>query len=91
MRGLTGFFLGCSHKNTGSPFTTRESAVTGSGWEHVTKTYIVCLDCGKSFPYSWKKMKLLTKWDLRREKMDSTIPPAAGGFNRASSPLAREV
>ncbi len=36
---------------------TRCSA-TCSTW--VTGTYVVCLDCGKEFPYDWSKMKVLS-------------------------------
>ncbi|HET9742748.1 MAG TPA: hypothetical protein VFQ00_08365 [Terriglobales bacterium] len=26
----------------------------------VTGTYVVCLDCGKEFPYDWQEMKLVS-------------------------------
>ena len=25
----------------------------------VTGTYVVCLDCGREFPYDWKEMKMV--------------------------------
>jgi hypothetical protein len=27
----------------------------------LTGTYVVCLDCGKEFPYDWKAMKVIRK------------------------------
>jgi hypothetical protein len=32
----------------------------------VTGTYVVCLDCGKEFPYDWAEMKM-----VRSESDDS--------------------
>jgi hypothetical protein len=30
-----------------------------------TGTYIVCLDCGKEFPYDWKSMRVLSSREKR--------------------------
>ncbi len=30
------------------------------------ETYVVCLDCGKEFPYDWKAMRPLTTAEIRR-------------------------
>jgi hypothetical protein len=51
-------FFGCSHKHYSFPITTkpgqrRSEAAT------VTGTYVVCLDCGKEFPYDWKQMRFV--------------------------------
>ena len=54
------FLFGCRHQKTGLPITQRRKTATGtqqSGSPRVT--YVVCLDCGKEFPYSWEKMKFL--------------------------------
>lgn len=54
--------ISCRHKNTSQPFaaavaggshTTGEWEKVGSGPGH----YIVCLDCGKKFPYDWANMR----------------------------------
>jgi hypothetical protein len=38
--------LGCGHPRTTFP-------VSSDG-----RTYIVCLDCGREFDYSWKEMRI---------------------------------
>jgi hypothetical protein len=52
----------CRHKRTSQPFATASanSPSTGGEWEPVgagTGHYIVCLDCGKKFPYDWANMR----------------------------------
>lgn len=50
--------FGCGHKHYSFPITIkkgRRSAVAC-----VTGTYVVCLDCGKEFPYDWKQMKIVS-------------------------------
>jgi hypothetical protein len=51
--------FGCWHKRMSFPLTSkkgqrRSDAATQTG------TYIVCLDCGKEFPYDWKNMRVLS-------------------------------
>jgi predicted transcriptional regulator len=41
----------------------------------VTGTYVVCLDCGKEFPYDWKSMKMVRTKDVRQ---DTAAPVVAG-------------
>jgi hypothetical protein len=43
-------FAGCSHRKTTFPLTDSKSARK--------RTYVVCLDCGKEFDYSWNQMKI---------------------------------
>ncbi len=50
--------FGGSHKHRSFPITTR-GAKRRVGAAAVTGTYVVCLDCGKEFPYDWETMKLL--------------------------------
>ncbi len=49
--------FGCSHKHCSFPITIR-GALRRSEAASITGTYVVCLDCGKEFPYDWKEMKL---------------------------------
>jgi len=42
--------VGCSHKKTTFPLTQSKN--------DRKRTYVVCLDCGREFDYSWKQMKL---------------------------------
>jgi hypothetical protein len=55
---LVNLLFGCWHKNVSFPFTTRNQRRSAAA--QVTGTYIVCLDCGKEFPYDWKEMKLVS-------------------------------
>jgi hypothetical protein len=53
--------LSCRHKNTSQPFAAAATSSTVTGeWENVGAGpghYIVCLDCGKKFPYDWANMR----------------------------------
>lgn len=55
---LVDLIFGCWHKNYSFPITARGSRRTAAAAE--TGTYVVCLDCGKEFPYDWQQMKVLT-------------------------------
>jgi hypothetical protein len=66
--------FGCSHKRCSFPMTTR-GAKRRSAAASVTGTYVVCLDCGKEFPYDWKSMKVVRSKDLRNE----TAAPVVAG------------
>jgi hypothetical protein len=46
---------------------TTRGAKRRSAAAAVTGTYVVCLDCGKEFPYDWKTMKMVRSKDQRRE------------------------
>lgn len=48
-------FFGCSHGNLTRPFTLR------------SHSYKVCLDCGKQFPYSLDKMRVLHSWEMTKQ------------------------
>lgn len=43
--------FGCWHGRLSVPITLR----TGHG--EPSRTYVVCLNCGKEFPYDWTRMK----------------------------------
>jgi hypothetical protein len=51
--------FGCWHNNYSFPITTRK--VTHNAAAQVTGTYVVCLDCGREFPYDWKTMKVVSE------------------------------
>jgi len=61
--------FGCSHKHCSFPITVR-GKLRRSEAASVTGTYVVCLDCGKEFPYDWKEMKLV------RSKPETSETPA---------------
>ena len=71
---LFDFVFGCSHKRCSFPLSTR-GIKRRSPAASVTGTYVVCLDCGKEFPYDWKAMKVIRKRDMQRE----TASPVVAG------------
>ena len=61
--------FGCSHRRCSFPITVKgkfRRSVAAS----VTGTYVVCLDCGREFPYDWTEMKLV------RSKPQSSPAPS---------------
>jgi hypothetical protein len=50
--------FGCSHEKTTFPITLK---VAERAPNNLSRTYIVCLDCGKELPYSWSEMKVVKK------------------------------
>ena len=76
------YLFGCSHKNYSFPITAK------AGKRHpeaagVTGTYVVCLECGKEFPYDWRAMKVVT--------MPQKKAAAAAIGDTAEQPLARSA
>jgi len=37
----------------------------------LTGTYVVCLECGREFPYDWEEMKVITSPAERRDYVAS--------------------
>ena len=52
--------FGCWHKNYSFPITARKGSTLQNEAARLTGTYVVCLDCGKEFPYDWSRMKVIT-------------------------------
>ncbi len=50
-------FFGCNHGHLTRPFTLQASS------------YKVCLDCGRHFPYSLEKMRLLHPWEIAKQTL----------------------
>lgn len=51
-------FFGCWHNHYSFPITVRAGARRTKA-ASLTGTYVVCLDCGKEFPYDWQEMKVV--------------------------------
>ena len=51
--------FGCWHKRRSFPITVRGKLRRSSAAASITGTYVVCLDCGREFPYDWSQMKML--------------------------------
>lgn len=57
-------FFGCSHGHLTRPFTLQ------------AHSYKVCLDCGRQFPYSLDKMRLLYPWEIVNQPTEELVPIA---------------
>jgi len=69
--------FGCWHNNYSFPISTR-SGQRRSEAAHATGTYVVCLDCGKEFPYDWKQMKVVSRLPEASPAMvHETVPMAS--------------
>lgn len=51
--------FGCWHRNYSFPITSKPGHRRSEA-ALVTGTYVVCLDCGKEFPYDWRQMKVVS-------------------------------
>jgi hypothetical protein len=63
--------FGCWHKRCSFAFTVRGKLRRDTAAASVTGTYVVCLDCGREFPYDWPQRKMLastfrTGWAPKR-------------------------
>jgi hypothetical protein len=72
-RFVTSLF-GCTHHHCTFPITARKPGALPSDENPSTTTYIVCLDCGKEFPYDWKEMKVVAKAKHRHSAASKQIP-----------------
>ena len=71
---LLDVFFGCWHKNYSFPITVKPGQ-RRTGAASVTGTYVVCLDCGKEFPYDWRSMKVVgeSKGDPKGEPQIAAV------------------
>jgi hypothetical protein len=51
--------FGCWHQRVSFPLTNKQAQRRCDAAEQ-TGTYIVCLDCGKEFPYDWNSMRVIS-------------------------------
>jgi len=59
MLGFLDILFGCYHRNYSFPITKKRGQRVSPA-AALTGTYVVCLDCGKEFPYDWKEMRVLS-------------------------------
>lgn len=59
--------FGCRHQRVSFPLTSRQ-AQRRSEAAGQTGTYIVCLDCGKEFPYDWNSMRVIPNGRRRQHE-----------------------
>jgi predicted transcriptional regulator len=60
--------FGCAHSHCTFP-------ITATVQRAVSDTYVVCLDCGKEFPYDWQQMKRVAP---ARHRVDLVVGESAG-------------
>ncbi|HET6840761.1 MAG TPA: hypothetical protein VFK06_03620 [Candidatus Angelobacter sp.] len=58
MASLLDMLFGCWHKNLTFPLTSKRGQ-RRSNAASATGTYVVCLECGREFPYDWEEMKVI--------------------------------
>jgi hypothetical protein len=63
-------FFGCCHNHYSFPITVRSRARRNAA-ASLTGTYVVCLDCGKEFPYDWQEMKVVDSTARARGRVGS--------------------
>ena len=81
IQNMLDYLFGCWHKNCSFPITAKP-AQRSKGAASVTGIYVVCLGCGKEFPYDWRAMKVVT------------MPPKAAAASigeTAEEPLPRSA
>jgi hypothetical protein len=61
MSDIVDLLFGCFHKRTGGVFTSRQPQSNS-----LSRTYVVCLDCGKEFPYNLEKGRFLSRSEKRQ-------------------------
>jgi hypothetical protein len=59
MLGFVASLFGCAHRRCTFPMTSKRAGAALPEGEERANTYIVCLDCGKEFPYDWQLMKVV--------------------------------
>ena len=72
MMTLVDMLFGCWHKNYSFPITAKGRSASEAA--RVTGTYVVCLDCGREFPYDWKSMRVVGYDFEREEEVVATVP-----------------
>ncbi len=55
---LWNLMFSCAHKRTSFPLTPKRDDRPISQSAARTGTYVVCLDCGKEFPYNWQELRI---------------------------------
>jgi hypothetical protein len=83
MATLVDILFGCWHKHYSFPITHRPGQ-RRSAAAALTGTYVVCLDCGKEFPYDWQEMKVLDSRPARRKALAAKAAAAYAGKEEAA-------
>ena len=68
--------FGCWHSHLSFPITAK-SGVRRNAASFPTGTYVVCLDCGKEFPYDWREMKIIDSASRNKAPVRDLAPKEA--------------
>lgn len=68
--------FGCGHSHYSFPISVRRGSRRNPA-ASLTGTYVVCLDCGKEFPYDWKEMKVIGTPSEQRQYARSLVTKEA--------------
>ncbi len=68
---LLAWLFGCRCTKLSFPISRRKQLPVG--WQKVTGTYVVCLDCGKEYPYDWNRMRV-EKVPAQRKVKEQFLP-----------------
>lgn len=76
MANLLNVLFGCWHNHCSFPITAkRMSGGRRPLAAQATGTYIVCLDCGKEFPYDWNEMRMLSPSAQKKLARSRSLEP----------------
>jgi len=70
--GLFDLIFGCPHKRFSFPIKLKGN-MRRSEAVSVTGTYVVCLECGKEFPYDWNEMTVMRGKTQLRSRQAITV------------------
>ena len=82
--------FGCWHRNYGFPISAKKGNGAQCEAARVTGIYVVCLDCGKEFPYDWAHMKVLSSdaeiaaWEPAEARSSPMHAAPTSGFVKAA-------
>ena len=57
IQSILNSIFGCSHQRKTFPLTPARKSMAFPT-PSATRTYVVCLDCGKEFAYNWQEMRV---------------------------------
>jgi hypothetical protein len=77
MTNIVDMLFGCWHRNYSFPITTKPGERKSQA-AHLTGTYVVCLDCGKEFPYDWTEMHVVSPAEERKMVRAASAGAGAG-------------
>ncbi|HWX56776.1 MAG TPA: hypothetical protein VN176_19495 [Verrucomicrobiae bacterium] len=77
MAKLLDILFGCWHENYSFPVTIKRGERRAAPAASATGTYVVCLDCGKEFPYDWNEMKVVSEIPAKTKALEAKAQKAA--------------